>query len=170
MELIQLITEYIDSFLRFFISVNDNLDSESSASLISVPASSVGNWFLDNLTGLLFVVIFFGTPIWIVLLVHYFETKKARLLHETLQISLKSGKEIDESILKNLPGYEKKNNSSGLGFISMGVGIGLFFLGWFIFSEIFNALSGVGILLFFIGLGTFASVTYQKKFNQVDNA
>ena len=39
MELIQLITEYIDSFLRFFISVNDSLDSESTASLISVPAS-----------------------------------------------------------------------------------------------------------------------------------
>ena len=45
----------------------------------------------------------------------------------------------------------------------MGVGIGLFFLGWFIFSQILNALSGVGILLFFIGLGTFASVTYYKK-------
>ena len=39
MELIQLITEYIDSFLRFFISVNDSLDSESTSSLISVPAS-----------------------------------------------------------------------------------------------------------------------------------
>ena len=79
MELIQLITEYIDSFLRFFISVNDSLDSESTASLISVPASSGGNWFLDNLTGLLFVVILFGLPIWIVLIVHYFETKKAKL-------------------------------------------------------------------------------------------
>ena len=83
---------------------------------------------------------------------------------------LKSGKEIDENILKNLPGYRKKDDSPGLGFVSMGVGIGLFFLGWFIFSQILNALSGVGILLFFIGLGTFASATYYKKFNQVDNA
>ena len=170
MELIQLITEYIESFLRFFISINDSLDGESTASLISIPASSGGNWFLDNLTGLLFVVILFGLPIWIVLIVHYFETRKAKLLHETLQISLKSGKEIDENILKNLPGYRKKDDSPGLGFVSMGVGIGLFFLGWFIFSKILNALSGVGILLFFIGLGTFASITYYKKFNQVDNA
>ena len=170
MELIQLITEYIESFLRFFISVNDSLDGESTASLISIPASSGGNWFLDNLTGLLFVVILFGLPIWIVLIVHYFETRKAKFLHETLQISLKSGKEIDENILENLPGYRKKDDTPGLGFVSMGVGIGLFFLGWFIFSKILNALSGVGILLFFIGLGTFASITYYKKFNQVDNA
>ena len=79
-------------------------------------------------------------------------------------------KKLTENILKNLPGYRKKDDSPGLGFVSMGVGIGLFFLGWFIFSQILNALSGVGILLFFIGLGTFASVTYYKKFNQVDNA
>ena len=108
MELIQLITEYIDSFLRFFISVNDSLDSESTASLISVPASSGGNWFLDNLTGLLFVVILFGLPIWIVLIVHYFETKKAKLLHETLQISLKVEKKLTKIFLRTFLDIEKR--------------------------------------------------------------
>ena len=96
----------------------------------------------------------------------------AMSLHKTLQVALQNGQELSVEIIKSMPGYDEKDKNRSpvqSGFIQLGVGLGLFFLGIFITQYVFNVISGLGALIFCIGLGQIGYGFYRKAF-QIKNA
>ena len=158
-ELILLLGQFLSdslNYLMHYISVYIQTSLESispSSSEISSNAPWSGESYVGRLTGLFFVIIFFGLPIWIVLIVNFFKNRRAKLVHDTLQIALQNGQELSVDVIKSLPGYEGKEKDPNQAFTITGTGLGLIFFGLPVISEaLYNPLSGIGALIFFIGL------------------
>ena len=181
MDLIFLIGEFINklaSYLlglinylaKYFMHITSDEENGVISEFVFNSASSDGGF--GFIIGLLFVIIFFGLPIWIILIVNYYKNKRAENLHKTLQVALQNGQELSVEMIKSMPGYDEKDqNRSPIqsGFIQLGVGLGLFFLGIFITQYVFNVISGIGTLIFCIGLGQIGYGFYRKAF-QIKNA
>ena len=118
----------------------------------------------------------FGMPVFIVWIVHYFESRSEKKFHQTLQELIKSGQELSPDILQSIPGYKKENgkrNDIRTGTITTAVGIGI------VLFSLFGHLSGtfdisssplvLGGLVLSIGLGFLAYGIYNKdkKVNDV---
>lgn len=103
-------------------------------------------------------------PVFIVWIVHYFESKSEKKFHQTLQELIKSGQELSPDILQSIPGYKKEKNGERndirTGTITAGVGIGIVLFGQFGVAE--TALIGIGLLVLSIGLGILAYGIYNK--------
>ena len=107
----------------------------------------------------------FGMPVFIVWIVHYFDTKNKDKFHSTLQKLIESGQEVSPELLQSIPGYkaEKENgerNDIRSGTITAGVGIGIAIFGQFGVAE--TPLVGIGLLVLSIGLGILAYGIYNK--------
>ena len=125
----------------------------------------------DILIPIFGIVGVFGMPVFIVWIVHYFESKSEKKFHQTLQELIKSGQELSPDILQSIPGYKKEKNGERndirSGTITAGVGIGIVLFGQFGVAE--TALVGIGLLVLSIGLGFLAYGIYNKdkKVNDV---
>lgn len=174
-DLILLLGQFISDSINYFIHsisvyVQASIDSISQNNNdISSNAPWDRGTYLGRLTGLFFVIIFFGLPIWIVLIVNIFKNRRAKLVHETLQTALNNGQELTLEVIKSLPGYEKeKKKDTNQGFITTGTGLGLIFFGLLLFGDLFNPLSGIGSLIFFIGLADFIGNRITKQGNSTN--
>ena len=112
----------------------------------------------------------FGMPVFIILIVFYFDKRNKEQFHSTLQKLIESGQELSPELLQSIPGYKKENgerNDIRTGTITSGVGIGIALFGQFGVSE--TPLVGIGLLVFSIGLAFLAYGIYNKdkKVNDV---
>ena len=118
----------------------------------------------DILIPIFGIVGVFGTPVLIVWIIHYFESRSEKKFHQTLQELIKSGQELSPDILQSIPGYKKEKNGERndirSGTITAGVGIGIVLFGQFGVAE--TPLVGVGLLVLSIGLGFLAYGIYNK--------
>ena len=125
----------------------------------------------DILIPIFGIVGIFGMPVFIVWIVHYFESRSEKKFHQTLQELIKSGQELSPDILQSIPGYKKEKNGERndirSGTITAGVGIGIVLFGQFGVAE--TPLVGIGLLVLSIGLGILAYGIYNKdkKVNDV---
>ncbi len=125
----------------------------------------------DILIPIFGIVGVFGMPVFIVWIVHYFESRSEKKFHQTLQELIKSGQELSPDILQSIPGYKKEKNGERndirSGTITAGVGIGIVLFGQFGVAE--TPLVGIGLLVLSIGLGILAYGIYNKdkKVNDV---
>lgn len=119
----------------------------------------------DILIPIFGIVGVFGMPVFIVWIVHYFDTKNKDKFHSTLQKLIESGQEVSPELLQSIPGYKKEKNGERndirSGAITAGVGIGIALLGQ---SKQLHetALFGIGLLVLSIGLGILAYGIYNK--------
>ena len=120
----------------------------------------------DILIPIFGIVGVFGMPVFIVWIVHYFDTKNKDKFHSTLQKLIESGQEVSPELLQSIPGYkaEKENGERSdirSGTITAGVGIGIALLGQ---SKQLDetALFGIGLLVLSIGLAILAYGIYNK--------
>ena len=125
---------------------------------------------LDALVPLFAVVAIFGMPVFIILIIFYFDKRNKEQFHSTLQKLIESGQELSPELLQSIPGYEKENgerNDIRTGTITAAVGIGIALFGQFGVAE--TPLVGIGLLVFSIGLGILAYGIYNKdkKVNDV---
>ena len=116
------------------------------------------------------IVGIFGMPVFIILIVFYFDKRNKEQFHSTLQKLIESGQELSPELLQSIPGYKKENgerNDIRTGTITSGVGIGIALFGQFGVSE--TPLVGIGLLVFSIGLAFLAYGIYNKdkKVNDV---
>jgi len=118
----------------------------------------------DILIPIFGIVGVFGMPVFIVWIVHYFESRSEKKFHQTLQELIKSGQELSPDILQSIPGYKKEKNGERndirSGTITAGVGIGIVLFGQFGVAE--TPLVGIGLLVLSIGLGILAYGIYNK--------
>ena len=111
----------------------------------------------------------FGMPVFIILIVFYFDKRNKEQFHSTLQKLIESGQELSPELLQSIPGYKKENgerNDIRTGTITAAVGIGIALFGQFGVSE--TPLVGIGLLVFSIGLGILAYGIYNKD-NKVND-
>ena len=125
---------------------------------------------LDSLVPIFGIVGVFGMPVFIILIVFYFDKRNKEQFHATLQKLIESGQELSPELLQSIPGYKKENgerNDIRTGTITSGVGIGVGLFGQFGVSQ--TPLVGIGLLAFSIGLGFLAYGIYNKdkKVNHV---
>lgn len=125
---------------------------------------------LGALVPLFAVVAIFGMPVFIILIIFYFDKRNKEQFHSTLQKLIESGQELSPELLQSIPGYKKENgerNDIRTGTITAAVGIGIALFGQFGVSE--TPLVGIGLLVFSIGLGILAYGIYNKdkKVNDV---
>ena len=125
---------------------------------------------LDALVPLFAVVAIFGMPVFIILIIFYFDKRNKEQFHSTLQKLIESGQELSPELLQSIPGYKKENgerNDIRTGTITTGVGIGIALFGQFGAAE--TELVGIGLLVLSIGLAFLAYGIYNKdkKVNDV---
>ena len=99
--------------------------------------------------GALAVVLIFGTPIMIVAFILYASYRKRRLIHDTINGYVTSGKEIPPEVLKSF--HEEASPKSNLhkGLVMMGVGAGIIIC--FLVIGVDEA-AAIGAIPLFIGL------------------
>ncbi|MGH8246671.1 MAG: DUF6249 domain-containing protein [Gammaproteobacteria bacterium] len=99
--------------------------------------------------GALAIVVIFGTPMMIVAAVLYAGYRKRRLVHDTINQYLASGKEVPPEIIKHLQAPETPKNYLQKGLVWSGVGLGII-LCFMVLGETEGA--AIGFIPLFIGL------------------
>ena len=61
---------------------------------------------LDALVPLFAVVAIFGMPVFIILIIFYFDKRNKEQFHSTLQKLIESGQELSPELLQSIPGYK----------------------------------------------------------------
>ncbi len=118
---------------------------------------------IDNLVPIFAIAGVFGMPVFIVLIVYYFDKRNKEQFHTTLQKLIESGQELSPELLQSIPGYKEENgerNDIRRGTITSGLGIGISFFGLIISV---TELVGIGALVLSIGLGILAYGIYNKN-------
>ena len=127
------------------------------------------NW--EILIPIFGIVGVFGMPVFIVLIVFYFEKRNKEQFHTTLQKLIESGQELSPDLLQSIPGYKVDKNGDKndirSGTITAAVGIGIALFGHIGIEE--EALVGIGLLVFSIGLGILVYGIYNRN-KKVDDS
>jgi|TARA_Y100000780_G_scaffold216564_1_gene219960 hypothetical protein len=127
------------------------------------------NW--EILIPIFGIVGVFGMPVFIVLIVFYFEKRNKEQFHTTLQKLIESGQELSPDLLQSIPGYKVDKNGDKndirSGTITAAVGIGIALFGHIGVEE--EALVGIGLLVFSIGLGILVYGIYNRN-KKVDDS
>ena len=127
------------------------------------------NW--EILIPIFGIVGVFGMPVFIVLIVFYFEKRNKEQFHTTLQKLIESGQELSPDLLQSIPGYKVEKNGDRndirSGTITAAVGIGIALFGHIGIEE--EALVGIGLLVFSIGLGILVYGIYNRN-KKVDDS
>ncbi len=127
------------------------------------------NW--EILIPIFGIVGVFGMPVFIVLIVFYFEKRNKEQFHTTLQKLIESGQELSPDLLRSIPGYKVEKNGDRndirSGTITAAVGIGIALFGHIGVEE--EALVGLGLLVFSIGLGILVYGIYNRN-KKVDDS
>ncbi|NKB37330.1 MAG: hypothetical protein GKR93_09200 [Gammaproteobacteria bacterium] len=105
--------------------------------------------FTEAALGALAIFFIFGTPIMIIAAVLYASYRKKRLMHETINQYVASGKDIPPEVLQGLQKETAPKNNLHRGLIMSGLGLGIF-LCFVIIGAIPAA--ALGLIPLFIGL------------------
>ena len=65
---------------------------------------------IDSIVPIFGIVGVFGMPVFIVLIVLYFNNKKQAQFHASLQKLIDSGQTLSPELLRSLPGYKEETN------------------------------------------------------------
>lgn len=95
------------------------------------------------------IIVIFGTPMMIVAAVLYAGYRKRRLVHDTINQYLATGKEVPPEIIKHLQAPETPKNYLQKGLVWTGVGLGII-LCFIVLGETEGA--AIGFIPLFIGL------------------
>jgi len=88
--------------------------------------SGNGPAFSEAILGALAIFFIFGTPIMIIAAILYFSYRKKRLMHDTINQYVSSGKDIPPEVLKGLQKETAPKNNLHRGLVMSGVGLGIF--------------------------------------------
>ncbi len=127
---------------------------------------------IDSIIPIFGIVGVFGMPVFIVLIVLYFNNKKQAQFHASLQKLIDSGQTLSPELLRSLPGYkeetnEEKNDVRG-GIILAGIGIGVVLLGLFGLDN--QVVWASGLLVASIGTALLGYGVYATKKNLANEA
>ncbi|MFT7460298.1 MAG: hypothetical protein ACI909_002986, partial [Planctomycetota bacterium] len=121
---------------------------------IDIDTGDRGIWddgisFLEALIPLTAIVVVFGTPIMIVAAVLFFSYRKKRLMHDTIDKYVTSGKDIPPEVLKGLQKDVTPKSNLQRGVVMSGIGLGMI--------ACFGIMGGIeaaalGLIPLFIGL------------------
>lgn len=104
---------------------------------------------LQLVLGAMAIFFLFGTPIMIIAAVLYSSYRKKRLMHETINQYVTSGKDIPDEVLKGLQKEATPKSNLHRGLIMSGIGLGIF--ASFAVIGTMEA-AALGLIPFFIGL------------------
>lgn len=96
-------------------------DLEAMDSGLESPEEVIGGL----LVGALAIVLIFGMPIMIVAAILYFSYRKRRLVHETINSYVASGKEIPPEVFKSFQEQSSPTSNLHKGLVMCGVGLGI---------------------------------------------
>ncbi len=119
--------------------------------------------FIEALIPLTAIVFTFGMPIMIVAVVLYSSYRKKRLMHDTINQYVSSGKDIPPEVLKGLQKEATPKNNLHRGLVMSGIGLGIFFCFTIIGSVEAGAL---GLIPLFIGLAQLLIWKLENKENR----
>lgn len=102
----------------------------------------------DTIVDILAIVLIFGMPIFIVLIVYYSKYKNKKAKYDLLKVALQAGKDIPEGLYDSNP---KKTNmmTRGISNIAIGLGVGIFL--WALTDKF--GLGCIGFIITIIGIG-----------------
>ena len=103
----------------------------------------------------------FGMPVFIVWIIHYYESRSEKQFHQALQELIKSGQELSPELLQSIPGYKKlngKRNDIRTGTITIGAGFGIGIFGQFGVAE--TSLVAIGLMVLSTGFASLASTKF----------
>ena len=109
---------------------------------------------------------FFGMPVFIVWLSLHFNNRKKELFHASLQKLIDSGQELSPELLQSIPGYveDQPFNDIKFGAVLIGIGIGVFLLGFFGLHS--SPVWASGLLVASLGLCLLGYGLYAKNGNR----
>ena len=109
---------------------------------------------------------FFGMPVFIVWLALHFNNRKKELFHASLQKLIDSGQELSPELLQNIPGYveDQPFNDIKFGAVLIGIGVGVFLLGFFGLHS--SPVWASGLLVASLGLCLLGYGLYAKNGNR----
>ena len=105
--------------------------------------------FIEAALGALAIFFIFGTPIMIIAAVLYASYRKKRLMHETIDGYVSSGKDIPPEVLAGLQKESAPKNNLHRGLIMSGLGFGIFLCFMIIGA---TPAAALGMIPLFIGL------------------
>lgn len=115
---------------------------------------------IEAALGALAIFFIFGTPIMIIAAVLYASYRKKRLMHETIDQYVASGKDIPPEVLKGLQKESAPKNNLHRGLIMSGIGIGIFLCFMIIGA---TPAAALGLIPLFIGLAQFLIWKLENK-------
>ena len=122
-----------------------------ACSLPTMANSFLGNVDIEDLIGLIAVLLLFSTPIIIVAITFWFNHRNKKAKYQVISEALAAGKDLPKEFF-----VEPSKNSDPTAVLSKGIknaclGIGLAIMIWFMTEEM--GIASIGILIFFIGIG-----------------
>ena len=137
-----------------------------SAALLAGSLPTMANSFLSNaviedLIGLIAILLVFSTPIIIVAITFWFNHRNKKAKYQIISEALAAGKDLPKEFF-----VEPSNNSDPTAVLSKGIknaclGIGLAIMLWFITEKM--GIVSIGILIFFIGIGQVITAYATRK-------
>ncbi len=111
--------------------VKNEVDEDEEGHKIIIGSDKDGMWddgltLLEALIPLTAIVFTFGMPIMIVGVVLYSSYRKKRLMHDTINQYVSSGKDIPPEVLKGLQKEMTPKNNLHRGLVLSGIGMGIF--------------------------------------------
>ena len=135
-------------------------DDTVTQSRIHVEGDNDSLEFIEAGLGAMAIFFIFGTPIMIIAAVLYASYRKKRLMHETINQYVASGKDIPPEVMQSLQKEVKPKNNLHRGLIMSGIGVGIFLCFAIIGSMEAAAL---GLIPLFIGLAQFLIWKLENK-------
>jgi uncharacterized protein YjbJ (UPF0337 family) len=109
--------------------VTEGIDDDSHSIVIGSDGGGIwddGISLIEALIPITAIVFTFGMPIMIVAVVLYSSYRKKRLMHDTIDQYVSSGKDIPPEVLKGLQKEVTPKNNLHRGLVMSGVGLGIF--------------------------------------------
>lgn len=147
-------TEIKNEIKEAFEEIKEMEEEEESGHEIVIGSDGPGIWddgisFIEALIPLTAIVFTFGLPLLIVAVVLYFSYRKKRLMHDTIDQYVTSGKDIPPEVLKGLQKEIMPKNNLHRGLVMSGIGLGIF--ACFAVIGVLEA-AAFGLIPLFIGL------------------
>jgi hypothetical protein len=134
----------------------DSAESGTGAPWESNSIDSLGGMFVASLA----IMLIFGTPIMLVAAVLYANYRKRRLMHNTIDQYVSSGRDIPPAVLESLHQQVTPGNNLHRGLVMTGVGLGV--IACFLVMGAREA-AALGLIPLFIGLAQLLIWKLEKK-------
>ena len=137
-----------------------------ACSLPTMANSFLGNVDIEDLMGLIGVLLLFSSPIVIVAIILGYRHKEKKAKYQIISEALAAGKELPKEFFVEASKSTDTKVVLSKGIKNACLGIGLAIMLWFITEEM--GIASIGILIFFIGIGQVitAYATREKEENK----